>query len=93
LNYGTLRNAHYLGNLLIIIILAMLFIECRNIYNFTNFVKKDFWYILMIVLMLYLTDSKALDLSLACAVLLYFIVSVVVSEKSRCFIFLISLCM
>ena len=93
LNYGTLRNAHYLGNLLIIIILAMLCIECRNIYNFTNFVKKDFWYILMIVLMLYLTDSKALDLSLACAVLLYFIVSVVASEKSRCFIFLISLCM
>lgn len=93
LNYGTLRNAHYLGNLLIIIMLALLCIECHNIYSFTNFVKKYFWYILMIVFMLYLTDSKALDLSLACAVLLYFIVSVMVSEKLRCFIFLLSLCM
>lgn len=93
LYYGTLGNAHYLGNLLIIIMLVLLCIECRNIYNFTSFFKNNFWYILMIIFMLYLTDSKALDLSLVCAILLYFIVSAVTSEQSRCFIFLMSLCM
>ena len=80
-NYGTLMNAHLFGNLLIIIIIYLI-----GTKNILENIKKNIVYLILCLIMLYFSDSKALLASVAILILLIPIIKLL-QNKNRNTIF------
>ena len=91
--YGTMGNAHFFGNWLIILIFVLIYTNSNssqvNLYKQT---KENIFYFIMLLLMLYLSDSKTLILVMALSAVIYFILSRFVSDSKRILVFLLTLC-
>ena len=85
LYYGSMGNAHYFANWLIIAILVLLCIEKRRMGHICVAFRSLFFYVLITFIMIYLADAKILVLALVCGVGFYGTLSLVVREHKRCF--------
>lgn len=88
--FGTLRNAHFLGNWCILTLIFYLSIRPRKHKSIIAISSlQDFTYIAMVLCTLYLTEAKGMEIALLIAVIVHMVVSSITKRKYSLFILII----